>query len=286
MRKTSTNFQDLRGTLLRIESQYELNGEIQNDPYSRVLRYEKAADREVVALIASCFAYGNIKQILSSVDKILCYLGPYPSETLRLHDGAYWKKTLSSNFKHRFNTAYDLGLLLTWMGEALRQFGNLENLFISTESDDVSILLENFIEKLTSLPCAPYKKPSSNGALFFFPRPSAGSGCKRLLLFLRWMIGSGPMALAQWKRVDPRILLIPVDTHILRISRNLNLTKRKDASWKTSVEITSKLEKLSPDDPTRFDFALCHLGISQSCPSRFNKNICHGCEINNFCKHY
>jgi uncharacterized protein (TIGR02757 family) len=94
------------------------------------------------------------------------------------------------------------------------------------------------------------------------------------------------MDLGLWKNIPKHILLIPVDTHVLRISRHLGLTKRKDNSWRTAQEITDKLKTLDPRDPTRFDFALCHLGISQECPSRFKLSVCGHCRMNDLCLTY
>ncbi len=278
----------LRERLESIQARQHASGEILNDPLSIVLRYDSPQDREVVALIATSFAYGNVKQIIKTLENILPLLGPSPADKIKSADGKYWKKAIPETFKHRFNTADDLGLLLTWLGEALRKTESLERFFIDDQNSNEPLarLLENFIIRFTSLPPGPYKIPKSKGALFFFPKPSAGSGCKRLLLFLRWMVGSGPMALGQWTCVDKSQLIIPVDTHILRISQNLGFTKRKNTSWQTAEEITKKLQLISPDDPTQYDFALCHMGISQACPSRFKITICHDCEMNSFCFRY
>ena len=94
------------------------------------------------------------------------------------------------------------------------------------------------------------------------------------------------MDLNIWSRVPKDKLLIPVDTHVLRISRHLGLTRRKDNSWRTSQEITAALKLLDPADPTRFDFALCHLGISRECPSRYDIKVCSKCRMNSLCVTY
>jgi uncharacterized protein (TIGR02757 family) len=106
------------------------------------------------------------------------------------------------------------------------------------------------------------------------------------MLFFRWVIGSGPMDLHLWKRIPPRLLLIPLDTHVLRISRHLGFTRRKDNSWRTATEITQVLKKLDPENPTRFDFALCHLGISKECPSQLHRKVCNLCRMRDLCVTY
>jgi uncharacterized protein (TIGR02757 family) len=290
----------LRNRLIEVEKSYDLAGEIQNDPLGLILPFEKNQDREVAALICAVFAYGNVRQIQNSLEKVFALLGPSPAEKLKNTSAREWKKLIPKTFKHRFNTADDLGILLTWMGCALREYGSLENLFIHSNSlsqsnsqsnpsepiQDLASQLENFVVALTGFSCSPYPRPKSRGALFFFPKPSGKSACKRLLLFLRWVCGHGPMDLNIWKNPLRSELVIPVDTHVLRISRHLGFTKRTDNSWRTAVEITDALKRLDPQDPTRFDFALCHLGISRECPSRFNIKICGHCRMNDLCITY
>lgn len=276
---------DLKASLELVEKRHLDNQQIQNDPLSRVLQFNQAQDQEVVALISAAFAYGNVKQILRTLDQILSYIGPAPSQKLKETHAYQWKKIISPQFKHRFNTANDLGVFLSWIGGALREFGSLENLFVS-QVGSLEERLNGFITKITSYECTPYKLPKTKGPYFFLPKPENKSGCKRMLLFLRWMAGTGPMAVGIWKKVDPAELVIPVDTHVLRISKNLGLTKGKHASWKTALEITESLKKLTPNDPTRYDFAICHLGISQACPSRFQISVCRDCGMNHLCQTY
>jgi uncharacterized protein (TIGR02757 family) len=287
---------ELRARLESIQGKFDVAGQIQNDPISLVMKFADAADREVTALIAAVFAYGNVKQIQATLHRVFSFLGEHPAKTLKNSSGFDWKSRIPRDFKHRFNTADDLGLLLTWLGEALRQSGTLENFFwAQPHSSNVSATdsgltigsqLDSFLARLTNLPAAPYKIPKSKGAKFFFPRPSDKSACKRPLLFLRWVAGGGPMDLHLWKNFPRELLVIPLDTHVLRISRHLGLTRRKDNSWRTAVEVTQALKQLDPRDPTRFDFALCHLGISQECPSRFNARICPTCRMNDLCQTY
>ncbi|MDH5492620.1 MAG: DUF2400 domain-containing protein, partial [Myxococcales bacterium] len=114
--------------------------------------------------------------------------------------------------------------------------------------------------------------------------PRAGSACKRSLLYLRWMIRPADgVDLGLWP-LSPSILLIPLDTHLLRIGHHLRLTDRRDASWRTAEEITASLRQLDPHDPVRYDFALCHLGISGSCPSRRVPSLCAACVLREACR--
>jgi uncharacterized protein (TIGR02757 family) len=101
----------------------------------------------------------------------------------------------------------------------------------------------------------------SDGIKFMFPLPEKGSACKRMNLFLRWMVRKDELDFGLWKEIPASKLVIPVDTHVARISRKLKLTKRKNADWKMAEEITSNLKKFDPEDPIKYDFAICHLGI-------------------------
>ena len=107
--------------------------------------------------------------------------------------------------------------------------------------------------------------PQRAGVWYFFPRPSAGSACKRLNLFLRWMVRRDALDLGVWSRVAPAQLIVPLDTHVIRVGRCLRLTRYTSPGWPMARDITSTLRRLDPDDPVRYDFALCHLGMMNAC---------------------
>ena len=112
------------------------------------------------------------------------------------------------------------------------------------------------------------------------------SACKRLLLYCRWMIRPDDgLDLGLWS-LSPAVLVMPIDTHVHRIARNLGLTDRNDASWVTAAEVTSALREFDAEDPVKYDFALCHLGISGDCPSRRDPQICQGCSLRAHCREW
>lgn len=117
----------------------------------------------------------------------------------------------------------------------------------------------------------------------WFPVPSSGSACKRWCMFLRWMVRTGAPDLGRWTHLSPAQLVMPVDTHVLRIARLTGLTARKTADWKTALEITGRLRAFAPDDPTRYDFALAHLGISSGCTGS-RSPACDGCGMRSVCR--
>ena len=143
------------------------------------------------------------------------------------------------------------------------------------------------IRKAGGLPLPGEKDPSGRrGPSHLLSNPRAGGGAKRLFLFLRWMMRPADgIDLGLWS-VPPSRLLMPVDVHIHKLSRNLGFTKRKDVSWKTAVEITEALARFDPSDPTRYDFSLCHMGMLQRCPSKCDEKRCEGCGVKPVCAHW
>ena len=124
------------------------------------------------------------------------------------------------------------------------------------------------------------------GGAHILADPNKGSAVKRLMLFLRWMVRPADgVDLGAWA-LPTSLLLVPVDTHIHKLSRNLGLTRRKDVSWKTAEEITRALARYDANDPVKYDFSLCHLGMLQRCPSRRDPARCEGCGVQRVCRHW
>jgi uncharacterized protein (TIGR02757 family) len=124
------------------------------------------------------------------------------------------------------------------------------------------------------------------GPAHLLPDVRGTSGSKRLLLFLRWMVRPADgVDLGLWN-ISPKHLRIPVDTHIHKLAGNLGLTRRTSLSWETTEEITRALGRLDPEDPVRYDFSLCHLGMLRRCPSRRDSVLCEGCGVKSVCRHW
>jgi uncharacterized protein (TIGR02757 family) len=276
--------------LSKIEVEFHKNNERDNDPIAWVKSYFRKEDQEVTALIAALFSYGRVNQIKSTLFKIAGYLGNSPAKKIKRSNASDWTKIIGVDFKHRFNDSKDLIFLLSWIGEALRQSETLENFFTlpnskPNEFPQLSLveLIESFTSRLTELPCTPLIYLRKPGIVFLLPLPSRKSACKRMMLFLRWVVGTGSMNLGLWNKISKSELMIPLDTHVYRISKHLGLTKRNDYSLKTAHEITESLKLLDAGDPTRFDFAICHMGISQKCPNQVTSQSCGLCHLNVFC---
>ncbi len=126
----------------------------------------------------------------------------------------------------------------------------------------------------------------SYGYRHWFPRPSTGGACKRMLLFLRWMIRREAPDFGLWTAVPPAALLIPVDTHIENMARALGLTRRRSRNWKMTEEITRGLRRLDPTDPVKYDFSLCHTRMSGQCLDRRDAAVCAPCRLRSVCRHW
>jgi uncharacterized protein (TIGR02757 family) len=262
-----------------------------NDPVQFVHRYEKARDREIAGLIASVFAYGNVKSVLRTVHNALSRLGPSPVESIGVFDPRRDLRHVRG-FYHRFNTSRDLAVLFWIIRRVMEEYGSLENAFtsaLSSQDVDITEALEGFSKLLLGFghegfyPRGELKRRI--GVRFLFPRPSEGSACKRLNLYLRWMVRPDDgIDCGVWTGVSPRQLVIPLDTHIARISSYIGLTQLRSPGWAMAQDITNSLRRLHAEDPLRYDFALCHLGIAGDCPRKRNLEKCARCPIVAICK--
>lgn len=253
-----------------------------NDPVSFVHAYDDPADQEVVALIAACLAYGQVKLLKRAIAQVLGVLGPNPAEHLRHTDLQHETQTLQG-FVYRMTQAPDVLGLLRAIKETLRQEGSLEALFcqhLNTDAPDYQAELAAFVHTLRDRSGADHRR----GLRYLLPDANSGSANKRLCLFLRWVVrGPDDIDLGLWRRLDAARLTMPLDTHIQRLSTYLGLTQRKSPNWKMAREITQSLARLHPEDPLRYDFALCHMGISGQCPRRREDTICAQCPIQSVC---
>jgi uncharacterized protein (TIGR02757 family) len=172
---------------------------------------------------------------------------------------------------HRWISGRDLIALLIILRRMLDEAGSIEAFFVQdddNESPHVGPALDAFSTRAlaTDLREAYGRRvPRQRGVSYFFPRPSAGSACKRLNLFLRWMVRRDEIDLGVWSKVSPARLIVPLDTHVIRLGRCLKLTRYTSPGWKMALDITNALRAFDSHDPVRFDFALCHVGMMNAC---------------------
>ena len=244
-----------RNMLERLYLKYNDRRFIPSDPVEFVHRYDDPRDRELVALIASSLAFGNVKQIRGSVARALDILGAVPADRVAeasLSDLAFDFR----EFRHRWITGKDMASLLSGVRRAYEDYGSLGELFCAAldRSDaDVAPAAGRFARALFEM--------SGGYRQCLLPSPESGSACKRLNLFLRWMIRSDAIDPGGWGEVSPAMLIVPLDTHMHRISMRLGLTKRHAADLRAAREVTGAFREISPDDPVKYDFALTRLGM-------------------------
>jgi len=263
---------------------------LSSDPLVFVHDYKKRLDREIVGLLASSLAYGRVDTIKKSIAKILALMGPSPSGFVLGLDPQKEKEKFKG-FKHRFNDGRDILCLLFIMRQMIEKRGSVGGFFMEGyHPGDATIktALASFTERALRLDSAGLygtkKIPKKACIRFFFPSPESGSACKRLNLYLRWMIRRGDrLDLGLWKAVPPSKLIIPLDTHIARISRLIGLTSKKSPGWAMAVDITETLKKLDPKDPVKYDFAISRLGILEECTTKKAPDKCKICKIEGIC---
>ena len=239
------------------------------DPVQVVRRYTSPADREVVAFCASALAFGRVASILGSIEALLTVLGDSPAAFIRDFDPDRDGGPLRP-LVHRWIRGVDLVALLWILRRMTDDAGSIERFFLAGHEPsalDVGPALNSFATRARAIDLEPVYGglDGRRGVTFFFPRPAAGSACKRLNLFLRWMVRRDAVDLGVWSGLPPSQLVVPLDTHVMRVGRCLGLTRYRSPGWGMAREITASLRRLDPGDPIRYDFSICHLGMTDAC---------------------
>ena len=260
------------------------------DPLEFIHKFKTSEDKEIVGLIASSLAYGQVERIRSSIKTVLERMDNKPYRfTVRFNPVK--DKGLFDGFVHRFNTGRDIACLIYFAKQMIEESGSVGGFFLkgySTKDANIKNSLISFSERVLSLDISALygtkSLPTDAGVRLGGPSPKNGSPCKRLNLYLRWMVRKGDrLDFGLWKDISASKLIIPLDTHIARISQNIGLTKRKSPDWNMAEEITENLKKLDPQDPVKYDFALCRLGILEHCPKKKDFKKCEKCLIKKVC---
>jgi len=262
---------------------------LHTDPVGEVRRFDTPADREIAAYLAAGLAFGRVDTILAHLRELWDRLEGAPARIAE--EPASRRRRRLRGFVHRWVRGEDVALVLGALGSARRRHGSLRELFLrgyDAEAADLGGALGHFLPALREgirgggrpVPLARL----SHGARTFFPDPERGGAMKRVNLFLRWMVRADDgVDLGLWNPVQPRQLVIPLDTHVSRISRYLGLTSRRTVDWKMAVEVTGNLRTLDGEDPVRFDFALSRLGILDMCPRQVDVHCCRACPLVTVC---
>ncbi len=260
---------------------------IARDPVEAPRRYAAPADQEVAGLLAAALAYGRADIFKPRLLALLAEMGPSPAAFVRRFDPRR-DGSRFAGFAYRFHLPGDVGALLCGAGATLRDHGSLGARFAALLAGEGALqpALGAFARELRERGAALAGDAMGPARALdhLLPDASRGAACKRLVLYLRWMVRKDEVDLGAWAGLVPRsALVVPLDTHVSRLSLLLGLTGRRDLSWRTALEITGALRRLDPDDPVRYDFALCHLGMSGACPARRRPENCARCPLAGEC---
>ncbi len=241
----------LAEALERLYLRYNVRGLVEPDPLQFLYSYDAPADREIAGLVASGLAYGRVEQITTSVGRVLEVLGPAPSAFLAVADRSRLSSLLG-DFKHRFTTGEEMAAFLAAVHSLQAENGGSVQCMFSGAGSLLEAM-ETFAREVISR--------MSPGRCTLLPLPSCGSACKRLNLFLRWMVRCDEVDPGGWTCLSPSELLVPLDVHMHRAGLALGMTSREQGDMRTVLEITEGFRKLRPDDPVRYDFAITRFGI-------------------------
>ena len=229
---------------------------IQHDPISIPKKFTILQDIEISALFAALFAWGKRSVAINKTYYLLNLMNNKPYEFIQKQD-----HNILLTFKHRTFNGTDIIYLTNFLRDYYTQYNSLENLFIEgiqKNDTDIGNGIHNFSNNvLSSISYPRIKKHISS--------PINGSACKRINLFLRWMVRNDNIVdFGIWKQLKPNLLVCPCDVHVMRVSQELGLLKRKQVDWQAAIELTNNLKKLDPNDPIRYDFGLFGMGINNN----------------------
>jgi uncharacterized protein (TIGR02757 family) len=277
----------LREILDQLYQRLDVPARLAADPVAFPHRYTDPADREVAAVLAASLAYGRVAGFRPVLDRVFALADAEggPRAWVEGFDEDRHGPALRP-LVYRWNRGGDLVLLLGALHRLLRGGRTLERLLVGEHLPDaLDALIGTVRDEAVAFAGVESFGALPRGFRTLLPRPADGSACKRWWMFLRWMIrpSTEGIDLGLWRSRKPAELVVPLDTHVLRIARFLSLTHRRDGSGRTALEVTASLRRLDPDDPVRFDFAIAHLGISGACLGRRDPQVCPGCALDPVC---
>lgn len=242
--------------LERKYKQYNSSSFIVTDPISVPHRFTKKQDIEIIGFWIAMLAWGNRKSIITSGNKLVELMDGAPHDFVLNHQPKDLKRFL--DFKHRTFNATDALYFIEFFKQHYSKHESLEDAFLKSEiGNSQSKILSSFHDYFFSLEDSPHRTRKH------IATPIRGSTCKRMNMFLRWMVrkDKNGVDFGLWKRIKPSQLFVPLDVHVDRTARKLGLIKRKQTDWQTVVELTEKLKSFDPKDPVKYDFALFGLSV-------------------------
>jgi uncharacterized protein (TIGR02757 family) len=278
----------LRPLLDALDAGLDRSARIAADPVELPRRYPDPQDQEIAGLFSACLAYGRADVFKPVVARALGAMGASPAAFVRAH--ARDPDPDAFPFAvYRFNRPRDLAALAAAAGHVALRHGSLGARFAALfreaggGPEALRPALASFAGELREAPpvAGLLRGRGRRGFAHLLPDAAGPGASKRWNLYLRWMVrGPDAVDLGAWRGLVPAsALVVPLDTHVHRVARCLGLTRRPDPSWRTAEEITAGLRRVDPEDPVRYDFALCHLGMSGACPARRDRARCAACPL-------
>ena len=273
----------IRNVLEKLYKKYNRHELIRPDPLQFIYHYSKPTDMEIAGFLASALAYGRVEQIEKSLNNLLERMGESPYEFVINFDKN--KRRALKSFKHRFTSGDDISDLLMLFRIIICKYGSIEQYFtLGYNPSDSNIIpaLSEFCNSLLGIHATKHKGQATRGLKYLLVSPDGGSTCKRLNLFLRWMVRDDDVDTGLWKSINKAKLIVPVDVHMSRLCKILGMYDRKTVSLHAAEEITESFADIEPGDPVKYDFALSRIGILENCNGRLRKG-CEFCELFGFC---
>jgi uncharacterized protein (TIGR02757 family) len=261
--------EDIRAFLDRKVEEYNRPSFITDDPICIPRRYTNKQDIEIAGFFAAIFSWGNRTTIIRKSRELMQLMDDAPYDFVRQHQEKDLRRLL--DFRHRTFNATDLLFFIAFFKAHYADFGSLEDAFLRPwerkgrapavrpggwEAEEALSAFRHYFFSVEEAPPRTYKHIST---------PEKNSSCKRLNMFLRWMVRSDDRGVdfGIWKKISPARLICPLDLHVARVAKRFGLLSRKPTDWQAALELTERLSRLDPEDPVKYDFALFGLGVME-----------------------
>ncbi len=240
----------------KLVEKYENKTFIESDPIQIPHRYKDKEDIEIVAFISALFAYGSRKVFIPKLDELFSKMGKKPLEYIK--NGEFSNLI---NFNYRFAKENDVIEILKILSKLYNSNETIRTLFRYGYEQKSNI--KGMLQVVTDYFYLNSTDNVGEGFYFMLANPKNNGAMKRLNMFLRWLVRKPPVDFGLWDFIPTSELLIPLDTHVAKISREMNLLTRKSNDFKAVLELTDKLKQFDANDPTKYDFAIYAKGINE-----------------------
>ena len=248
--------QDLKIFLDKKVDEYDQPFFIKADPICIPHSFSKKQDIEIAGFFAAIFAWGNRTTIINKSRLLMQLMDNAPHDFCLNHTDEDLKKLLT--FKHRTFNPTDLLYFIEFFKQHYKKYDSLEIAFskwMKKNDSTIENALNGFYDYFFSLPDVPKR------TMKHIASPNKKASCKRLCMYLRWMVRNGAVDFGLWKNIKPSQLIIPLDLHVSRVAKRFHLLQRNQSDWMAALELTESMRQFDDKDPAKYDFALFALGV-------------------------